>query len=177
MQSKPRVSSATPPRMQRRSSFTLLARLRGFVHSLQEHPIIPLEARRLKRSRSKTPQASEDHDASSERRPRRLKPQPPSGNVVNSTPAIATRNEEPAPSNGTPPARQRNEVGRPMFSLVYDLQLSMPQRGTSAKLAMRHASTSQRRATPPSICNASSQSLEVMALPECVRGSGQSFAC
>ncbi|KAL1710234.1 hypothetical protein EV121DRAFT_275815 [Schizophyllum commune] len=72
-----------------------------------------------------------------------LKPRPPSGNVVNSTPAIATRNEGPAPSNGTPPARQRNEVGRPMFSLVYDIQLSMPQRGTSAKLAMRHASTSQ----------------------------------
>ena len=78
---------------------------------------------------------------------------------MNSTPAIATRNERPAPSNETTPARQRNEVGRPMFSLVYDIQLSIPQRRTSAQLAMRHASTSRRRATLPSIGNASSQSL------------------
>ncbi|KAL1729543.1 hypothetical protein EV714DRAFT_273596 [Schizophyllum commune] len=94
-----------------------------------------------------------------------LKPQPPSGNVVSSTPAITTQNEEPARPM-TRPARRRNEVGWPMFSLVYDIRRSIPQRRTSAQLAMRHASTSQRRATPPSIGNASSQSLEVMALPE-----------
>ncbi|KAI5890146.1 uncharacterized protein SCHCODRAFT_02736885 [Schizophyllum commune H4-8] len=73
-----------------------------------------------------------------------LKPQPPSGNVVSSTPAITTRNEGSGPINGTPPARQRNEVGRPMFSLFYDMPRPIPQRRTSAQLAMRHASTASR---------------------------------
>ncbi|KAL1678974.1 hypothetical protein EV122DRAFT_277573 [Schizophyllum commune] len=53
-----------------------------------------------------------------------LKPQPPSGNVVSSTPAITTQNEEPARPM-TRPARRRNEVGWPMFSLVYDNRRSM----------------------------------------------------
>ncbi|KAL1710228.1 hypothetical protein EV121DRAFT_168635, partial [Schizophyllum commune] len=80
--------------------------------------------------------------ASSPEQPRVSSPSHKVAMLGSSTWTTTTRNKGPAWSNGTLSARRRNEVGRPMFYLTYDIQMSMPRQRTSAQVAMRHSSTS-----------------------------------